>query len=112
MIHARHPKGAKLNRCQNFLTSPGFTSSIQCNRVATGDDGLCNVCRAAILRGKRAQARNDEARRKRDAASAARRRQEYADRTVGEWLRQNDPEKYQAIIDDGANQGANHRDET
>lgn len=40
-------------QCDNMIAEPGIRRSFQCARDATGKDGLCNVCRAAKLRGRK-----------------------------------------------------------
>jgi hypothetical protein len=96
-------------RCKNMKEQGGLRFPARCHRDATGDDGLCNICRAAIERGKRKQEENIRERRIADQRRYDLARQRSRDERVGEWLRQNDPEKYQAILD-GANSGANTRD--
>ena len=40
-------------RCANRLYGTGYpVTGVRCARIATGDDGLCNVCRAARKRGE------------------------------------------------------------
>ena len=57
-------------RCSNERSMSGRWSLVRCSRRATGDDGLCNVCRAAKKRGEK---QSQEAQERYDHETALRR---------------------------------------
>ncbi len=67
---------SETTQCRNWTGTGRFDA--RCYRDATGDDGLCNICRAAIKRGEERTRKSMERHEAKRKARADRKRRERA----------------------------------